>query len=133
MNPLEKLHEEFQKLSSSDKQAFLAKIVTQTTGQTEILSLKAEINQIYKKHCPHCQSHSIVANGKNKGVQRFRCKECSKKLREEAEKKNVERDAFKEEQAETREKYAALQVENKQYFQVRENTNKADPPKKGFY
>lgn len=82
MNPLEKLHEEFQKLSSSDKQAFLAKIVTQTTGQTEILSLKAEINQIYKKHCPHCQSHSIVANGKNKGVQRFRCKECSKNFSE---------------------------------------------------
>ncbi len=34
---------------------------------------------------------------------------------EEAEKKVIERDAFKEEQAETREKYAALQVENKQY------------------
>ena len=28
--------------------------------------------------CPHCQSACIVANGKKKGLQRYRCKECGK-------------------------------------------------------
>ena len=32
--------------------------------------------------CPHCQSPSIVANGKKKGVQRYRCKECGKNFSE---------------------------------------------------
>lgn len=82
MTPLKRLHKEFQKLSESDKQAFLAEIVSQSTGQTEVAELKAAINQVHKKHCPHCQSHLIVANGKNKGVQRFRCKECKKNFSE---------------------------------------------------
>ena len=41
--------------------------------------------------------------------------EVGEKLLEEAEQKVVERDAFLQEQAVTREKYAALQVENNQY------------------
>lgn len=84
MTPLKKLHQEFQKLSESEKQAFLAEIVAQSTGHTEISELKAQINEVHKKHCPYCNSHSIVANGKNKGVQRFRCKECAKNFSENA-------------------------------------------------
>jgi transposase-like protein len=84
MTPLKKLHQEFLKLSESEKQAFLAGIVAQSTGQTEISALKAEINQVQKRHCPHCKSNSIVANGKNKGVQRYRCKECGKNFSENA-------------------------------------------------
>ncbi len=82
MTAVNKLHQDFQKLSDEEKQAFLAEIVSQSTGQTEISELKAHINQIKKKHCPHCESHSIVANGKNKGVQRFRCKDCGKNFSE---------------------------------------------------
>lgn len=84
MTPIKKLHQEFQKLNDWDKQVFLAEIVAQSTGQTEVSVLKAEINQIQKRHCPHCKSHSVVANGKNKGVQRFRCKECGKNFSENA-------------------------------------------------
>lgn len=84
MTPLKNLHQEFQKLSESDKQSFLAEIVAQSTGQTEVSELKAEISQVHKKHCPYCHSHSIVGNGKNKGVQRFRCKECDKNFSENA-------------------------------------------------
>ena len=82
MTPVKKLHQEFQKLSDTEKQIFIAEIVAQSTGQTGVSELKAELNQIYKRHCPHCNSLSIVANGKNKGVQRFRCKECGKNFSE---------------------------------------------------
>jgi transposase-like protein len=82
MTALNKLHQDFQKLSDTEKQAFLAEIVSQSTGQTEISELKAHINQVKKKQCPHCESHFIVANGKNKGVQRFRCKDCGKNFSE---------------------------------------------------
>jgi transposase-like protein len=84
MTPLKKLHQEFEKLSDSDKQAFLAEIVARSTGQTEVSELRAEIDQINKRHCPHCQSQSVIANGKNKGVQRFRCKDCGKNFSENA-------------------------------------------------
>lgn len=84
MTPLKNLHQEFQKLSESDKQAFLAEIVAQSTGQRDVSELKAEISQVHKRHCPYCHSQSIVGNGKNKGVQRFRCKECGKNFSENA-------------------------------------------------
>ena len=28
--------------------------------------------------CPHCQSHKVVKNGFDKGIQRFKCKDCKK-------------------------------------------------------
>jgi len=82
MTAVNKLHQEFLKLSDEEKQTFLTEIISQSTGQTEISELKAHINQVNKKQCPHCQSQSIVANGKNKGVQRYRCKECGKNFSE---------------------------------------------------
>jgi len=82
MAPLKRLYQEFEKLSYSDKQAFLAAIVAQSSGQTDLSGLKSEIDQTRKRHCPHCQSKSFVANGKSKGVQRFRCKECGKNFSE---------------------------------------------------
>lgn len=84
MTPIGRLHQEFQKLTDTEKQSFLAEIVSQSTGQTEVFMLKAEINQVQKKHCPYCKSPSIIANGRNKGVQRFRCKECGKNFSENA-------------------------------------------------
>lgn len=82
MTPLKKLQQDFQRLSDSDKQTFLIGLVEHASGQSGISELKAEIGQMHKKHCPYCQSHSIVANGKNNGVQRFRCKECGKNFSE---------------------------------------------------
>ena len=82
MTALDKLLQDFQKLSNADKQAFVEEIVAQSTGQTEVEELREEIDQIHKKHCPHCQSHAIVANGRNKGVQRYRCKDCGKNFSE---------------------------------------------------
>lgn len=33
-------------------------------------------------NCPHCSSNEVQANGRNKGVQRYRCKSCSKNFSE---------------------------------------------------
>ena len=33
-------------------------------------------------NCPHCKSNAIQANGRNKGVQRYRCKACGKNFSE---------------------------------------------------
>lgn len=33
-------------------------------------------------HCPHCESHSIIAKGTDRDQQRYRCKDCGKCFRE---------------------------------------------------
>jgi len=82
MTKIEKLQKEFRQLSDTDKQAFLAGIVDYSTGMAELSQIKAAINEVNQKHCPHCQSLSIVANGKCKGIQRYRCKTCGKNFSE---------------------------------------------------
>ena len=83
MTVLKKLHLEFEKLSDSDKEAFIELIVEQSSNPSAGLSdLKSEIDQVQKKQCPCCSSQKIVANGKKKGVQRFRCNECGKNFSE---------------------------------------------------
>lgn len=82
MTELERLQKEFFKLSDIEKQAFLTSIVDQSKSFSEISKVKAEIGEINQKHCPHCKSQQIVANGKNNGVQRFRCKSCFKNFSE---------------------------------------------------
>ena len=46
MTAVNKLHQEFLKLSDEEKQTFLTEIISQSTGQTEISELKAHINQV---------------------------------------------------------------------------------------
>lgn len=43
---------------------------------TQLMS--ATVSEKNQVSCPHCHSHSIQANGKVKGVQRFKCKDCAK-------------------------------------------------------
>lgn len=80
MTTVKKLQQEFYKLNDIDQQAFLSGIVAQSTGQTEVSGLKAEINQVKKKHCPHCMSYSIVANGKNHGCKDSAAKHVGKTI-----------------------------------------------------
>jgi len=82
MTPLEKLQKDFMSLSDTDKQTFLEGIVAHSTGLTDLSRIKADIDEINKKHCPHCQSPSIVANGKCRGTQRYRCNKCGKNFSE---------------------------------------------------
>jgi transposase-like protein len=82
MTPLEALRKSFFSLSDEDKQAFLSDIASQSSGLADLSRLKSDISQVQPKHCPYCQSNAIVANGKCRGIQRFRCKTCSKNYSE---------------------------------------------------
>jgi len=82
MTYLEKLRKAFFQLSDRDKQAFLSGIVDQSNDLTELSQIKFTIAEIQQKHCPHCKSLSIIANGRNKGIQRYRCNSCGKNFSE---------------------------------------------------
>jgi len=47
-------------------------------GEIGISTIKEESNRLLGEKCPHCKSKSYVANGRLKGVQRYKCKECGK-------------------------------------------------------
>ena len=78
MKQLKELQEAFKQLNDSEKELFLSGIIEHLGDVSNLVELQSEIGEIKQKCCPHCKSLSIVANGKNKGVQRYRCKECGK-------------------------------------------------------
>lgn len=41
--------------------------------------IKSLLSETY--FCPHCHSHHIIKNGKEKGTQRYKCKQCGKNFR----------------------------------------------------
>jgi len=82
MTNLEFIQKEYSKLTDSDKEAFLLSIIKHNSGKSELSEIKASIDQIHRKHCPHCQSNAIVANGRCKGIQRYRCNSCGKNFSE---------------------------------------------------
>lgn len=51
-------------------------------GETGISALKTESDKLLGEKCPHCGSKSYFANGRLKGVHRYRCKECGKYFNE---------------------------------------------------
>jgi transposase-like protein len=82
MTQLELLQREFFNLSDIEKEVFLISITEQSSNLNEISKVKYDIGERRQKHCPYCQSQQIVANGKNKGVQRFICNKCGKNFSE---------------------------------------------------
>jgi len=47
-------------------------------GETVDTSSRTESNILLGEKCPHCGSKSYFANGRLKGLKRFRCKDCGK-------------------------------------------------------
>jgi transposase-like protein len=82
MTTIEHLQSEFNKLSDIEKQAFLERISLQSSNQIEIAKVKVSLRDTHPVRCPHCQSEAIVANGRLKGVQRYKCKTCTKNFSE---------------------------------------------------
>lgn len=69
-------------LSATEKLTEPQKLVLQETlsasgdGQASISAIEQGVSA--ERICPHCQASGAVANGRNKGLQRYRCKACKK-------------------------------------------------------
>jgi len=82
MTQIEFIQSEYNKLSDIEKQAFLERIITQSNRQVEISKIKIALKDTKPVQCPHCHSNTIVANGRCKGVQRYKCNGCNKNFSE---------------------------------------------------
>ena len=61
--------------------SFLADMMNRSSN-TALEELQQTHRKIHGVNCPHCQGRELVANGRNNGVQRYRCKECGKNFSE---------------------------------------------------
>lgn len=82
MSTYKDLIESFKTLSNQEKEMFVSIVMRHLNLQADISSIKSEITTIKPITCPHCTSRNIIANGKLRGVQRYKCKECQKNFSE---------------------------------------------------
>ena len=68
----------FKACSEIEQQAIVAELLKMTTSEGSII-YNSEAKAVT---CPHCQSKTVRANGRLKGVQRYVCKSCSKNFSE---------------------------------------------------
>jgi transposase-like protein len=79
---LKPLFEAFTALTEKQKEQFAQLVFSQMSVDLKLESLSKEIKGTSRKQCPHCLSEDIYANGKLKGMQRFKCKACLKNFSE---------------------------------------------------
>lgn len=79
LNPL---YEAFVSLTEDEKSQFVQHVLNQMSDLTNLETLQHDVNSTFRTVCPHCSSHEIFANGKLKGMQRYRCKSCLKNFSE---------------------------------------------------
>lgn len=64
------------KLSPRQRQALLEQLRIPDEGQTVLTQL--EDAELDKRCCPHCSHEHVVKNGQSDGLQRYKCRGCSK-------------------------------------------------------
>lgn len=74
------LIEQFRQMGSAERQSVLSQLLLMNEGTTPVLKeVQKEIGESsHRKECPHCNSSNIYKRGKQKGVQMYQCKDCSK-------------------------------------------------------
>lgn len=78
MKEIKEFSKYFQNCSSNKQEAIINQLY-ELMHQSTSSNIKDD-TQI--KTCPHCQSEKIAANGKNKGIQRYKCNDCGKNYSE---------------------------------------------------
>ena len=80
MTTLKEVKTIFNKLSLSNQNKLLSELLLEQELQGKVmLEAGAELSEKRKKKaCPHCSSTKVHKRGKQKGVQMYRCTECSK-------------------------------------------------------
>jgi len=80
---IEDLISGFKQLSSEQQHEVVNELFRHLVhGEIGDSSVKTESDKLLGEKCPHCGSKSYFANGRLKGVQRFRCKGCGKYFNE---------------------------------------------------
>lgn len=72
------LIEEIKRKSSVEKQRIIKEIIDLLLSESEFVIKNP--NRLVE--CPHCQSSRVVANGRLRGIQRYKCKQCLKNFSE---------------------------------------------------
>ena len=72
--------EQFRQMNTSEQQTVLSQLLLIKEGTTSVLKeVQAEASESsHRKECPHCKSANVYKRGKQKGIQMYQCKECSK-------------------------------------------------------
>lgn len=77
-HPLTSLIEAFKQLPEKEKKQFVQMVFNNVSENLELDSLRKDALANRKRECPHCRSEAIFANGRLKGMQRYKCKSCEK-------------------------------------------------------
>ena len=72
----------FQASSLEEQQAIIDNLLVLMQRNLNEDLIKQVPKDKHQISCPHCESNDIQANGKHKGVQRYRCKSCGKNFSE---------------------------------------------------
>ena len=75
---LKPVYEAFNLLSDQEKAQFAQLVLNQMSSEMNLETLNKEAKGTTRKQCPHCADHSIFANGKQNGMQRYGCNTCKK-------------------------------------------------------
>jgi len=80
MKTTDEIKKVFQKLSGTDQEELLNELLRDFEMQGQVLkNVTQELeNGKNRKVCPHCSSEKIYKRGKQKGVQMYQCRTCSK-------------------------------------------------------
>ena len=77
-SPLKPLFTAFTNLSETEKKQFVQLVFDSLSEDLSLESMRKNATDRKRKECPHCSSSLIYANGKLKGMQRYKCRGCLK-------------------------------------------------------
>lgn len=80
MTQAEQIKQQFQELPAAIQEQLINELLStyELNGQVLALAREEVSRQRKTKPCPHCQSEKIYKRGKQKGVQMYQCRECTK-------------------------------------------------------
>ncbi len=79
MTPTEQIRKQFQELPAATQEQLINELLSAYELQGKILlAAREEVALQGKKPCPHCRSEKVYKRGKQKGMQMYQCRECTK-------------------------------------------------------
>lgn len=67
---------EIDRLSEAQKAEVGEVLAGRPAGEASVAAVETGVGE--DRTCPHCGTHGAVANGKSRGLQRYRCRSCNR-------------------------------------------------------